>query len=568
MEPRLSQDREPTSKSAINIDKHRSSVQFQDSAIVHSYDSRRISTAPSLFSELVELRRPSATSSETDQHPQSNQVMISHSRAFSVLSEQSSEFSSMNKEFIDEAYHKYDSFTPFKTPLQSKHFFNNEQRINMPESVLRPVLSRLSNRRILQQSTQNLGEFLPVMEEGNVQKRNSFIQRSLSPSRSMLIRQQKQPAANLVPAEIKISKVQLLPARDKSPFLMKKLQEQRLNSTHSLECPLHPLVNKHLEQCRSENQHVPPPSPALSKDSESLVPSKNSSKLTADESNESCAITKTTNNTQSSIYDYNTTTSTLSHRDFLAENAESLQTGAKEGSAVTLDCYNKPILPTEEQFREDCEGNSEQILFCNDADDGGNTMIDEHQFVNDDTTSRSKTKDFDCIETTTNGNRPIGSLEVGHVIEFEPIITGEELDNSSIGTLQTESVCVDKLVRRDGGDYDDEEGQVSTSAKSFLILDALSENEDTSTNSPTTINSNFNLAVHVVDNIDVKPSRDSLRSVTSPIQAEDLTGGLSLNLELHDDILKAINNLDDFILSADESEDDDEEEFDNGTEGV
>ena len=102
------------------------------------------------------------------------------------------------------------------------------------------------------------------------------------------MRQQKPPAANLVPAEITISKVHLLPARDKSPFLMKKLQEKQSGSAHSPDCPLHPLVNKHLEHCRSENQHAPPPSPAMSKDSETLVPSKNSSDLTTNESNQSC----------------------------------------------------------------------------------------------------------------------------------------------------------------------------------------------------------------------------------------------------------------------------------------
>ena len=242
----------------------------------------------------------------------------------------------------------------------------------------------------------------------------------------------------------------------------------------------------------------------------------------------------------------------MSMGDFATENVESLQAGAKERSTVILDCYNEPILATKEELSEDCQGNSEQMV-CFDEDDG-NASIDEARFVVDNRTTSRQIKHSDCTEETEltdqikNENRPIGSRGNDHVGEFEPIYAGEESHGE-------ESVSVDESEKNG----EDEKSNAGSS--SFFIFVEPSENEETSEKSRNALIPGENSDKHLqltANTLGSKVSHDSLRSVTSPIQAEDLTDGLNLNLELHDDIMKAINNLDDFILSEDEDNEEEE----------
>ena len=308
-----------------------STVHFQDSTtIVHSYDPRRVSTAPSLFSELTELRRSLTLSENDNSIPESAPstsrgemsvatgtlqfvVQSQSSRAFSMLSEQSSEFSCMNRELMDDAYSKYESFTPFKTPLQSKHLMTSDrifntrdgQQSHQPQSPRKraTAAARDENRVIASMHNLDASEFLPITSRGGqicgISKSSSFIGAGSLVHLRHLKNQSKNGADHYTPSEMRISKVQLLPAREKSPFTMVKIkadhrnhpmqQKKHSNHLHTEEgrsyFTIHHqqdkqehhqqqqclLVNKHLlcHSTESTLQHVPPPSPALSKASNS-----------------------------------------------------------------------------------------------------------------------------------------------------------------------------------------------------------------------------------------------------------------------------------------------------------
>ena len=119
----------------------------------------------------------------------------------------------LDKEIISRTYDKYQSFSPFKTPHCSAHVF----RVDTSEKSKRNNDTRmsLSRRQILPPSLHNLDQFLPGEEE-SLRAQTSFTTRCLSPSRSMFIRQQKQPPLENVPSEIIVSRFPLLPAITKS----------------------------------------------------------------------------------------------------------------------------------------------------------------------------------------------------------------------------------------------------------------------------------------------------------------------------------------------------------------
>ena len=182
-------------------------VSFQlhqvDKAIYH-YEKRfieqRANTAPSA----IMISKASQSFSAFEQR--------SNSPTFSIASKFGSEDSNLEKEFIKRTYEKYQSLTPFKTPLGSEHVIIEE---NIPDKKAANNRSPIASRRIiLQENKQNLNQYLPD-ENQTLLSNASFTTRSLSPSRSMFIRQQKQPSEHLVPAEIIVSQISLNPSRTK-----------------------------------------------------------------------------------------------------------------------------------------------------------------------------------------------------------------------------------------------------------------------------------------------------------------------------------------------------------------
>ena len=161
---------------------------------------QRANTAPSA----IMISKASQSFSASEQR--------SNSPIFSITSKFGSEDSNLEEEFIKRTYDKYQSLTPFKTPLGSEHVIIEEDIPDKKAAINRsPIASR---RIILQESKHNLNQYLPD-ENQTLLSNVSFTTRSLSPSRSMFIRQQKQPSDHRVPAEIIVSQISLNPSKTK-----------------------------------------------------------------------------------------------------------------------------------------------------------------------------------------------------------------------------------------------------------------------------------------------------------------------------------------------------------------
>lgn len=173
-------------------------MNFNDQLLV---DNTKITPCPSTI--MISKASKSDTSLFTN-----NNDICRHSPSASVCSKGSVDGWNIDKDIITRTYDKYQSFSPFKTPDCNKD----------------EVKRQTSKRQILPPSLHNLDQFLPSGEESSLRPNTSFASRSLSPSRSMFHRQQKQPPMENVPSEIKISRFRLLPAITKS---------QR-SSTHNL----------------------------------------------------------------------------------------------------------------------------------------------------------------------------------------------------------------------------------------------------------------------------------------------------------------------------------------------
>ena len=176
----------------------------------------------------------------------------SNSPTFSIASKFGSEDSNLEREFIKRTYEKYQSLTPFKTPLGSEHVIIEE---DIPDKKAANNRSPITSRRlILQESKQNLNQYLPD-ENQRLLSNASFTTRSLSPSRSMFIRQQKQPSEHLVPGEIIVSQISLNPSRT-------KLQN---NSERSILSSDRRIRNKMIQVLETIKSPVlgPPPTPNI-----------------------------------------------------------------------------------------------------------------------------------------------------------------------------------------------------------------------------------------------------------------------------------------------------------------
>ena len=177
----------------------------------------------------------------------------SNSPTFSVASKFGSEDSNLEREFIKRTYEKYQSLTPFKTPLGSEHVIIEE---DIPDKKAVNNRSPIASRRIiLQESKQNLNQYLPD-ENQTLLSNAPFTTRSLSPSRSMFIRQQKQPSEHLVPGEIIVSQISLNPSRT-------KLQN---NSERSILSSDRRIRNKMIQVLETINKSPvlgPPPTPNI-----------------------------------------------------------------------------------------------------------------------------------------------------------------------------------------------------------------------------------------------------------------------------------------------------------------
>lgn len=611
-----------------------STVHFQDSTtIVHSYDPRRASTAPSLFSELVELRKSFTSGHDQNQQINSNGnnnyyygadvsttkpnlVLDSQSRTYSVLSEQSSEFSCMNRELMDEAYTKYESFTPFKTPMQSKHLMTS--RATTTQESRRSVHAQHQQQHHMQQLTsmQNLdavaSSFLPAgTVEGNVQRNSSFIGRSISPSRSLMFRKQQlttssENSNNNIPSEMRISKVQLLPAREKSPFVMMKIKnsehqyhQQSLSATPtgrscSMQHHQHhqEIVNKHLQQCQSNEVCVPPPSsPVLSKASNSSLVqalSNVSFNLSADGSVDSVLL--------KSVGDHTSDTAVVadiaSHLDVTCYND---QIGDENQPGVCGDeaLLENPEAPQDSGADQNQQRSGEDL---SDKNYGGLDKLDD--ITVDDNVNSNAQEHYpleDSQEADDEDKEVFAKLEKDNIemIDSAPsasnkITTGEDKENSSSSKMipssseslndSIASIIVDPPLPEK--EEDKLAKQTETDAL-FSGTDSINTNTMTTTNeNQSTGDTKTNLGCNAInedpiqgnlpnkssskdvkkdhDRLEGDPSNESL-PVTSPIIFEDLTDGLALDLELDSEIMKAFGNIDDFILS---DEDDDDLDFD------
>jgi len=600
-----------------------STVHFQDSTtVIHSYDPRRASTAPSLFSELVDLRKSFASRHEnddrinntngtivagdvstTDQHL----LLNSQSRTYSVLSQQSSVFSCINRELMDEAYTKYDSFTPFKTPLQSKHLMTS--RSTTAQESRRSTNAHHHQQQHLQQVTsmQTLDAvascFLPATTaESNIQRNSSFIGRSISPSRSLMFRKQQLTTSsdsnnNITPSEMRISKVQLLPAREKSPFIMMKIKtndhqySQQLQSATPTGRSMHQhhqqIVNKHLQLCQSNEACVPPPSPVLSKASNSSLvqPLSNvSSNLSANDSVDSILLR--------SVGD---------HR------AGGTVIVADIASHLDVTCYNDPIIGDENQSISNSGNYSDDTLLVKLGVSQDSVGVDQnqqgsgdvpcvisegtgdlgHQGVDNDVNSSVQESGLDVNkkqetslhhqeeeeeELLVDSQKEMDDKdkEVSGKQEEDKIPSSESL-NVPVASIivdpplpeKKEDELVEQTPRTDGttgniitsdetqppGDARTQKDSVQDDTKDDQIQGNLSNEtqKDATTKDPSKLDEN--------------PSSESL-PVSSPIIFEDLTDGLALDLELDSEIMKAFDNIDDFVLSDGDDDDDDELDFD------
>ena len=593
-----------------------STVHFQDSTtVIHSYDPKRASTAPSLYSELVNLQKSFASKHENDERTSNTNgnivnedisttdqdlLLDSLSRTHSVLSEQSSVFSCMNRELMDEAYIKYESFTPFKTPLQSKHL--------MASRVTTTQESRRSTNAHNHQQPQHLQQvasmqtldaaascFLPVTTaEGNVQRNSSFIGRSISPSRSMMFRKQQLTTSsdsnnNINPSEMRISKVQLLPAREKSPFVIMKIKNNDHQYSQQLQSPTptgrsvhqnhQKVVNKHLQLCQSNEACVPPPSPVLSKASNSSLvqPLSNvSSNLSANDSVDS----------------------------FLLRSVGDQQVGgtvivADIASHLDVTCYNDQIIDDENQSISN-SGN------CNDdallvklgvSQDGG--VIDQnqqgsgdvpcvisegtgdlgHQGVDNGVNSSIQESCLDVNkkqdltlhhqeeeELLVDSQKEVGDKdkELSGKQEEDEIPSSESLNGPVVSIIidpplleKKESELVEQTPRTNGIT-----GNITTSDETQPPGDGRTKKDSTPNDTKgNQIQGNLSKDATTKDpsKLDENPSSESL-PVSSPIIFEDLTDGLALDLELDSEIMKAFDNIDDFVLSDDDDDDDDDDD--------
>ena len=129
--------------------------------------------------------------------------------------------SGVDREIIRQTYDKYHSLTPFKTPQPSSHSINQAVlEVEEPKRVvLEPIVRSPSpcplNRSPLPPSNHNMNQFLPDAGDALIPNK-SFVMRSLSPSRTMFIRQPHQPAADKVPPSLTVSQMKLnSPSRGK-----------------------------------------------------------------------------------------------------------------------------------------------------------------------------------------------------------------------------------------------------------------------------------------------------------------------------------------------------------------
>jgi len=185
----------------------------------------------------------------------SRDTLQSHSP--SSLSKFSSGEMTTDKEMIKRTYDTYKSLTPYKTPTNSKHqiFESYKEKNSLSNNTIRQSPST-SNRIVLHESRRNLSKYLPTDDQNLTPNKSSFLTRSISPSISMTMRQQKHSLFNAVPSEIKVSQLQLNPSRIKSPHILesrkfkKDTEKIKKKMAQNLETVLSPI-------------HGPPPTPNI-----------------------------------------------------------------------------------------------------------------------------------------------------------------------------------------------------------------------------------------------------------------------------------------------------------------
>ena len=211
-------------------------------------DQRKIDLRARTAPSAIMISKASKSLTRIVQIDERNTYQRSVSPTLSMISKPSSEDWSIDKDLIRRTYDKYQSFTPFKTPIGSHHAIPEE----FPEKTRKLCELRsptASKRQILVQSMHNLNQFLPD-EEQSLKTNNSFIRRTLSPSRSMFIRQQKQPPSETVPSEIIVSQVNLnVNKRTRSPFAL-RVESMTVQPRFIPECDDDPYL-----------QGPPPPTP-------------------------------------------------------------------------------------------------------------------------------------------------------------------------------------------------------------------------------------------------------------------------------------------------------------------
>ncbi|XP_066927611.1 serine/arginine repetitive matrix protein 1-like [Clytia hemisphaerica] len=511
------------------MSKETSTVHFQESAVMHSYDSRRVSTAPSLFSELVDLRK---SLDEGDQNKPS--IVKSESRAFSVLSEQSSHFSGINRDLIDDAYSKYNSFTPFKTPLQSKHQINRtgtEQSQRASLDVPHPV-----QRLVVSPSLHAMGEIL----ETTSRQKNSFTttHRSISPTRNFSRHQKAASTFDMTPAEIKISKVQLQPARCKSPMRTK------IESNHEPIYSSLPHYDAHESSPRiepmpsRESQHVPPPSPVFktSKTSNTstiptfLLPSPNNSVHSSGTQQEvAIQFYNQTDRSNDQIQD-SKPSGDVGVAGKQASEAENIQPSGVTNIAEEPSIRSPIHLDSQEDSTEHQNGKENNVENEIDSNEGMfslESVNEEDIKILVSATSESEQQQMETEEIQGVESQPINDLE-----------------------------DVSPILNENNEDFDQEEVQNHIDSDKDLLRIHPTDSLDTRVVSTTGCLTPSECQIKIPD-IN-KLSENTMRGLTSPIKNEDLIDGLSLDLNLNEDILKALGNIDDFVLDSSDEDDDGE----------
>lgn len=445
--------------------KGHSSVHFQIPRKYSSQENRRTSTAPSFFSST--LLKDLLEENSAPFH-----------RTTSAISKPESEDSCLDKEMINRTYDKYQSLTPFKTPLQSRHGLEdvnaecidktliNDKSLYEDHCFIRP-----NKRPLFSQSMHNL----------NTSCLNYLVHDMLRPnrSRSLCTRQQKSGVQSTVPDEMKISQVQLFSPRDEPPFVQNKepkREHQQPNSYNMAEFEFMTTIGKAIA-C---NQ-VPLPSPALSKQTYSET------------------------SVKQLVFSIKVDPTTVSDNDY--DDDEELSTSVISNIAVT----------------------SSEIA---------NEMVNECPFDPLNTTDNFQKDERETSITSTEQE----TLEN----KVEAPLSNVDVDKE----LSLDEKAIEKEIKINECDVSNKnlfaEGELTNigldALKDDFGMKELYDTENTEVDAP----------LDEDDNLSTSSSNAS--STLEPLETDDFTDGLSSNFELDEDIMRAIENIDYFIMDSDGEE--------------